>query len=171
MLASEQIAFLFQEHLGGSWEPLDVQEMIEDPDSCVLYHTEVPVGCAHQKVIAAATARMLRLEETGWYHMPYPCGFLESALVLPEYRGKGIGKQLLQARMSWFRLKGVQTVCALAWESRQERTSRPLLEAAGFALVEIIEKPWWEEGCPICGQSCQCNAALMRKDLESRGRD
>ncbi len=161
---AEQIAELFNVYVGGNWTIADVQAMMDDEDCCVIYHTMQPAGCVNQQslVIAAATARILRDEECGWYKMPIGSGFMESAAVVQEYQRKGIGKQMLKARLSWCRIKGIKTVCALAWESGQPNTSRPLLETMGFKFADLFENEWAGQSCPVCGTNCRCNAALMK---------
>jgi GNAT superfamily N-acetyltransferase len=57
--------------------------------------------------------------------------FMMGAVVLPSYRGRGLYRVLVQARLAHARSRGI----ALATTHASEATSAPILEKLGFATV------------------------------------
>jgi len=101
------------------------------------------------------------------------------SVVDQEWRGRGIGSELLARRLAWTRETDAEMAFACGWE-RDGATSRPLLEASGFVPVQRIEEMYAESerlACPDCGvwpsddSLCRCGATLWARDLSSSGGD
>lgn len=91
-----------------------------------------------------------------------------------EWRGKGIGREILRRRMEWVRETDAEMAFVCGWERKRGRTSRPLLEQAGFLPVQRIEGMYAKTerpGCPDCGiwpsdnEPCTCDGTLWALDL------
>jgi len=71
------------------------------------------------------------LAATGWVFLKERSGYLMAANVLPPYRGRGLYRALLEARMAELRRRGI----GLATTQAREATSAPILERLGFATA------------------------------------
>jgi peptidyl-dipeptidase Dcp len=58
-------------------------------------------------------------------------------ILLPEYRGSGVGRRLMQQFMDWLRAGGYQR--AYLWTTNEQETATALYRRHGFHLTE--EKP------------------------------
>lgn len=155
----QQILDLFNNHVGECWELTDLYDRINHPDKTLVTLTN------DRKVIGAATAYILQ-EDDGWWPAKEGDGILESAALLPDFRGKGYGKMLAQIRLDWLRQQKCNSVWASSWLSNQKHTSRGLLSSLGFVTTKFVERAWWGEDCPVCGpQACVCGAAIMKLNL------
>ena len=123
-------------------------------------------------IIGVGTAMLLdtNLEDYDSYFLQTigpDCGFLESAAIDENYRGRGIGKMLAITRMDILVHMGCDEVVALCWQSNQERTSLPLLKKLGFKEVEHFIQPWDGENCTVCGpKNCTCDAVLVHRSFK-----
>ena len=94
-------------------------------------------------------------------------------VVDPNWRGRGIGRRLFEARLRWAERADADLVAASGWERRSGRTSRPLFEAFDFIPIQRFEDFYADnrEACPDCGvwpsndAQCQCAMTLWTKDL------
>ena len=101
--------------------------------------------------IAVATATVL----------PDGTGSLANAAVHPEFQGRGIGTDLVEARVNWLRSMGVtKAIVSEAWASRHGVNAAKPLVRNGFQLVRINEKGFaWCKDCPACRpNACECDA-------------
>ena len=64
-------------------------------------------------------------------------GALKRLAVLPEYRGRGIGGQLVESMVSWARASGYKSICLST--GRKEK-ARGIYEKHGFRVVGFDEE-------------------------------
>jgi ribosomal protein S18 acetylase RimI-like enzyme len=98
-------------------------------------------------------------------------GGLENVGVLPAWRGQGVARALVSARLDWLRAHGANFVHSWGWKSPEgchiEKTLRasgfkPLLEVKDFYLKDGLAKDY---SCPFCGPLCHCSAILFVASL------
>lgn len=137
-------AFAGDELLG-----IAVAELITNFDYYLPFDPEIVLKLAHKKVASFSTMSVV-----------------ESA------QGKGIGKQLSEARLKWVHAQGCQVVLGVSWESGKPGTSRRTFEGSGFRAVERLPDFYVESSklkpfdCPGCHAiPCTCGAILYRLDL------
>lgn len=139
--AEYQAKLLFRKHVDPEW--MRAGQMF--------YITDIP---SPQIVIAAAE---LRIEGK--------VAYLDSLVVSVSYRGQGLGKKLIDARLEAARDEGCIVAEAWCWDNPDEAArSLPLYEKLGF--TKILEcHPYEGHPCNHCGESCQCKATIVRKLL------
>lgn len=157
------VAALLNEALGDIHSVEMIAEELADEGAVV-------VGIwAGAKLVGAASAYLAGEYETeslaevwpaGVPAPPTPLGMLESAALLPAWRGRGLGRAMVERRVAWLADKGARAVGAYCWESEAERRSRPVLEAVGFEPVGVVKNLWEGTTCPYCGNSCRCDAMI-----------
>jgi ribosomal protein S18 acetylase RimI-like enzyme len=103
----------------------------------------------------------------------YRVGEIKSSAVIPAARGRGIGTQMLKARLEFLKGHGCRYAVCASWISSDiNNTSIGLLEKAGFAQLAAVRGYWADEqttagySCPDCGRRCTCTAAIMVLDLK-----
>lgn len=103
----------------------------------------------------------------------YRIGEIKSSAVIPAARRRGIGTQMLTARLAFLKGHGCRYAVCAAWISADvENASIGMLEKAGFTHLAAIRGYWAGEqksagyGCPDCGRRCSCTAAIMVSDLQ-----
>jgi ribosomal protein S18 acetylase RimI-like enzyme len=76
----------------------------------------------------------------GEFGQEEPTGWIEFFGVDPDHRGRGLGRQLMQALLAHFRARGVRVVRTLADRNDAEITG--FLRAAGFgpSVLEALEQ-------------------------------
>jgi amino-acid N-acetyltransferase len=89
-------------------------------------------------------------------------GLLRSAVVRPDWRGRGIGDALTRDRLEWARGAGLERVYLLT------TTAESYFPRFGFARVERAEAPAEIRTSREFATACPATAALMV--LEVRGR-
>ncbi|MET1087875.1 MAG: GNAT family N-acetyltransferase [Arthrobacter sp.] len=99
-------------------------------------------------------------------------GELKSSAVAPEARGRGIGTQMPQARLTFLRSGVCRYAIAAFWVSADAgHSSWGMLERAGLTQLATIPatgppiSPPPARPAPDCGQACACIAAIMVLDL------
>lgn len=63
-----------------------------------------------------------------------PVGYLEGWYIAPEYRGKGVGAQLVAAAEDWARMQGCREMASDTWLDNE--ASQAAHEALGFEVVD-----------------------------------
>ena len=99
---------------------------LEDPDAAVL------VADDGGEVIGYAYAA---IEGYDYMALRGPAGVLHDVIVDPEHRGRGVGRQLLDAALTFLRSRGVPRV-VLSTAERNEAAQR-LFASAGFRRTMI----------------------------------
>jgi len=103
-----------------------------------------------------------------------PTGELFALAVAPEFRGQGLAKALISARLTAFQDAGFQLAIAESWINPAGGQSAPLYRSLGFTEMVAAPGYWADErtesnhatkGCPSCGPLCKCAAILFGKDL------
>jgi GNAT superfamily N-acetyltransferase len=98
-------------------------------------------------------------------------GLLQNVVVSPEWRCRGLGAALLDARLSWLRQMGAGLAYSFAWRTPQGCPASGLLTRAGFRRVREIPDFYLADGlangyvCPFCGFACRCAAVLYVRPL------
>jgi ribosomal protein S18 acetylase RimI-like enzyme len=99
---------------------------LEDPDKAVF------VAVQHENMIGYAYAAV---EGYDYMALRGPAGVLHDVIVDPEHRGRGIGRLLIEAALSFFTSRGVPRV-VLSTAERNEAAQR-LFESMGFRRTMI----------------------------------
>lgn len=135
------------------------------------------LGAATARVLTAVQAEALQASlcaagAPGQVLSGHRIGELKSSAVAPDARGRGIGTQMLQARLAFLRSGGCRYAVAASWISADAgHASQRILERAGFTQLATIPGYWAADQaaagytCHDCGQSCTCTAAIMILDL------
>lgn len=95
------------------------------------------LGAAHQHILDEGQHRLFvaycdGVPAAAASYAPFPrSAFLMGGVVLAEFRGRGLYRALVQARMAHARARGITLVTSHARES----TSSPILEKMGFETV------------------------------------
>lgn len=96
-------------------------------------------------------------------------GLLHHNVVAPQFRGRGLGKQLVQARLDWLRNhdESVYHALAMCWQRDGAVSSADVLDRFGFETAEYYPEYYdVERPCPDCEGVCQCDAVLMVKEVD-----
>lgn len=67
-------------------------------------------------LLGAVIVSLKDTAEDRW-NKPYLCGYIEDLVVTSTARGRGIGRQLMQAARSWVVSQGVRTIELHVWEA------------------------------------------------------
>lgn len=98
-------------------------------------------------------------------------GLLQNVAVARDWRSRGLGAALLDARMGWLRQRGAGLVYSFAWHTPEGCPASGLLTRAGFRRVREIPNFYLADGlangyvCPFCGVACRCAAVLYVRSL------
>lgn len=96
-------------------------------------------------------------------------GTLLFVAVKEEYRGKGIGKKLLELRRDWLKKNGADYALASSWKNNMKFSSPRLFIADGFEVVShfstYIHPDTKTNPCPICNPRCHCENYIFIKKL------
>ena len=99
--------------------------------------------------------------------LPGQIATMIGAVLKDEYRGQGIGKELLEVRMKWAREVGAKFALSNSWVSKQSFNSARLFEADGFQVVTRFSNfyPKGENPCSFCGDICRCENIVYIKEI------
>jgi GNAT superfamily N-acetyltransferase len=98
-----------------------------------------PIAAANRLIVASAASRQ-RMFLARWGEAPAAVAsyvalprsaHMRAGVVLPRFRGRGLYRALVQARLADARARGI----ALATSHAREVTSAPILERLGFATI------------------------------------
>jgi|GEM_PF-379652 len=150
-----------------------------DAAAYVATHEQVRIGCGvvslrtHDQTVDALprgrfSADALAGDRNGWLLL----GAVDAA-----WRGRGIGRRLFEARLSWLTERAPDMVFAFGWERDGRPSSRPLFERYGFTPVQTFEGYYADDSdgakrssCPDCGawpstdRECACETTLWALD-------
>ena len=92
---------------------------------------------------------------------------LKCAAVHPEHRGKGIGTELVKARLEYLGDQGCDVVKSYAWIINGKCPAEKPLKTNGFYFVEEVEAFYKNSNMPclVCGDVCKCAAKIFEKKL------
>lgn len=68
------------------------------------------------------------------WNKPRLCGYIEDLIVTATARGRGVGRQLMQAVRRWVAAQGVQTIELHVWETNTG--ARHFYESLGLQTVQ-----------------------------------
>ncbi len=90
-----------------------------------------------------------------------------AAVLKDEYRGQGIGRELLKVRMKWVREVGAKFALSNSWVSQQNFNSARLFQADGFQEVTRFSNlnANTEYPCLVCGPVCRCENIIYLKSF------
>ena len=103
-----------------------ISTQLEDPDKSAL------VAEVNGDVVGYAYAAV---EEYDYMALRGPAGVLHDVIVVPEHRGRGVGRLLINATLEFFRSRGVPRV-VLSTAERNEAAQR-LFASMGFRRTMI----------------------------------
>lgn len=158
----------------------EIKKIVRGDTSTVLFgafHGRTLVGVAACHPLDGDTRRDLRWEakklnkKLGWGKRK-DVALLQFSVVSPKWRGKGVGKKLLKARMKYLKRKGFGVAVTLSWVSDNKHNSGRLFDAAGFKEHFTIPAYWREDTmggdyvCPKCRGACSCDAIVYSNSLK-----
>lgn len=120
----------------------------------VLESANVGMRAAQRRILAAA-GNVQRI------------GGLENVGVLPAWRGHGVARLLVQARLAWLREQGAGFAYSWGWKSPQGCHIEKTLLASGFQGIAEVKDFYLQDGldkeysCAFCGPVCHCSAILF----------
>ena len=99
--------------------------------------------------------------------LPGQIAHIIGVILKDEYRGQGIGKELLNVRMKWAREVGAKFALSNSWVSKQSFNSARLFEADGFQVVTRFTNfnPHGGNPCNFCGDICRCENIVYLKEI------
>ena len=103
-----------------------LSSQLEDPDKAVL------VADDNGNVIGYAYAA---IEGYDYMALRGPAGVLHDVIVDLEYRGRGVGRLLIDATLEFFRSRGVPRV--VLWTAEQNEAAQRLFASMGFRRTMI----------------------------------
>jgi len=89
-------------------------------------------------------------------------------VVHPDYRGKGVAKELTKIRLKYLKNQGCKYVRSYAWVRPDSSCpSCSILEKNGFKVIKEIEGYYSDckHTCPSCDVDCKCIARVYQKEL------
>jgi GNAT superfamily N-acetyltransferase len=98
-------------------------------------------------------------------------GALDNVGVLPEWRGQGVARALVSARLTWLREHSASFVHSWGWKSPEGCHIAKTLLASGFSPITEVADFYFQDGlakdysCPYCGPECHCSAILFVASL------
>ena len=138
------------------------------------------------RIIAASVTQALSPDDNGYYDIfgdathdrlaGHHLASLESIAVATPYRGRGLGKALVNRALQWAVTQQSDLAVAIAWlgphgAPERPNPSWPLFESLGFEPIaesdevytrDSIEGEW---ACPVDGYPCHCVGRLYVKTL------
>jgi GNAT superfamily N-acetyltransferase len=134
------------------------------------------------ELIGVASARQLSSDGFAYYapfgkeavelFQRHRIGSMDSASVLEQWQGQGIGRELGHRRVAWLETIGCDAIIGISWESGLAHTSDRVFLRLGFERLARVSDFYvgisLERGfiCPVCGPPpCQCAASLYLKRL------
>lgn len=104
-----------------------------------------------------------------------PAGDLFALAVRPRFRGRGVARMLVDARLDAFRRAGIESAFAESWVNPVDANSSPVFRSMDFTELATVPRYWYngdrssatddQRGCPVCGDVCVCDAILFGKML------
>lgn len=94
------------------------------------------------------------------------CCYFKCNTVAANYRGLGIGKQLLQLSIQAAKKQGAQAGIAHLWQQSPNNSAVAYFSHCGGKPIKNHPDKWNEESqqgydCILCGHDCHCEAAEM----------
>jgi len=103
---------------------------------------------------------------TLWRTSEENCCYFKCNTVDENYRGLGVGRQLLQLAIAAAQKQGAQAGISHLWKQSPNNSAVSYFTKCGGELVKIHNDKWNEESkqgynCILCGHDCHCDAAEM----------
>jgi GNAT superfamily N-acetyltransferase len=96
-------------------------------------------------------------------------GVLIAGVVKEEWEGRGIGTDLMRIRLDMLAENNIGAAFGTAWLRDDHVDSAALFEKCGFERLETVPAYYQQEepvrDCPDCDETCECAAAIYRKQL------
>jgi N-acetylglutamate synthase-like GNAT family acetyltransferase len=101
-----------------------------------------------------------------WQVESQKCCYFKCNTVDEQYRGLGIGKQLLQLAIKAAQHQGAQAGISHLWKQSPNNSAVSYFSKCGGTLIKSHPGKWNEDSkqgynCIICGHDCHCEAAEM----------
>lgn len=101
-----------------------------------------------------------------WHVAQDKCCYFKCNTVNENYRGLGVGKQLLQLSIEAATKQGAKAGIAHLWKQSPNNSAVAYFTHCGGELVKSHPDKWNEESkqgyhCILCGNDCHCEAAEM----------
>ena len=102
-----------------------------------------------------------------WQHNKKNVAYFKCNTIHPEYQGKGLGGQLLNASISTLKQMGANAGLSHIWMQSPGNASFKYFTKAGGKLIKKHPRRWHEDEslpdyiCIICGEDCYCDASEM----------
>jgi GNAT superfamily N-acetyltransferase len=97
-------------------------------------------------------------------------GLLHIIAVDEDHEGRGLGSELVEARLRWLTAEGVDGIFGVSWHRDDHRDSRELFEKYGFEPVATVESYYAEMDnpeteCVDCDGVCECDATIYAQEV------
>lgn len=100
-----------------------------------------------------------------------PIGLRKGTVVHEEYRGRGIGAQLIEQSNSILEKRGCRSLVTPVWKSTDYNRMSSSLEVEHHFPIGEFREYWKEDSkkrgfeCEVCGTPCKCSMVLYFKPL------
>lgn len=127
---------------------------------CVLYEKEYGLGGTFEEYVLASLLKYIQHQSEGeiWVaeyngqiigsigivHTNKSTAQLRWFLIEPEFRGKGLGRQLMTKAVDYCKLKKFNRV--VLWTKQNLEAAHHLYRSFGFTLVEQVANNSWKKG-------------------------
>lgn len=96
---------------------------------------------------------------------------IRSIAVVPGWRGRGIGSQLVREGLDWCDERGATAAVSFGWKSSGGCHIAGVMATTGFESTLEIPNFWTDDSrrkgysCPECGSVCECTAVVFRRPV------
>ena len=104
----------------------ELDEMLAHPEQQLL------VAETDERIVGAVLVSVDASDPEPWIQ-PRRFGYIEEIVVAEEYRGRGIGKQLLEGITDWTKKQGLEEVELHVWH--RNHRARAMYESLGFEIT------------------------------------
>lgn len=99
-------------------------------------------------------------------------GILKMICLIDEFKGKGIGSQLINESLNYFKSKNIQVIYAFAWKNSEGINMGTIFNRYRINRITEIQNFWYDDSleknycCPECGQPpCRCSVVVYGKNV------
>ena len=111
------------------------------------------------------------LQRTRLLNVVPKVGLIRSLAVTPTLRGRGVGTQLVDGVIEWYRALGVSAALCIGWKTAHGCHIDGVMQTTRFVASEEIPAFWTADSeargysCPACGHPCACSAVVYLQRL------